>query len=192
MKVWLLRTAGALCIVIPLAASAAPGDSLYALGNNVNVRSAPSMSAEVIIQVNLGHKLIEFRRQGEWVEVGVARTGGKSGWVHSNLVGAVSPGGATVAPPDPKFDRFRASIEHLNAIARAELGADFFTRVENLGDAIVRITATDLWWSAPRSDRNSNLNTVFNLWDAADGTGLPIMVRITDERGEKLMTKARR
>ena len=45
---------------------------------------------------------------------------------------------------------------------------------------------------ASHSDRESNLNTLFDLWDAAEGSGLPIMVQIVDQHGNLVMRKARR
>lgn len=179
-------------LILATAASATTGDILYIQGNGVNVRRGPGTDAPVIMKLNRGHELIEFERRGDWVNVGIARTGGKDGWVHRSLVGSKFPGGGTTAPPDPKFDQFRAAVELLNARVRQMAGVDFFTNVENLGDGIVQVTATDTWIAAPIADRQGNLNTMFDLWDAAEGTGLPIMVSIVDARGNQVMKKGRR
>ncbi len=179
-----------MCFITP--SFAAPGDVLYIQGNDVNVRKGPGTGFEVILTLNLGHKLVEFGRRGDWVNVGIDRTGGKDGWVHTSFVTSNFPGGGSTAPPDPKFDRFKQAVEILNARVKQRAGIDFFTRIENLGDGIVQLTATQTWLSAPYRDRASNLDTLFDLWDAADGTGLPIMVRIVDARGNEVMKKSRR
>lgn len=189
MKRWI--TGALVCLMMTTGVSAAPGDVLYIQGDGVNVRAGPGTDASVILKLNRGHKLVEFERRGDWVNVGVDRTGGKDGWVHRSLVGANFSGGGSTAPTDPKFDQFRAAVEFLNARARQRAGVDLFTKVENLGDGIVQISATDTWISAPYGDRQSNLNTLFDLWDAADGSGRPIMVRIVDARGNEVMKKGR-
>ena len=179
-------------LTIIMGTSADLGDTLYVQKDGVNVRSGPNAERPVVMQLNQGHKLLEFGREGAWVNVGIEQSGGRDGWIHISLVGAVSPGGGSVAPFDPKFDRFNEAVTLLNRRAKDRTGFDFFIIVENLGDGIVQITATDAWLSAPRADREGNLDTLFNLWDAADGSGLPIMVRIVDGDGELRMEKSRR
>ena len=177
---------------IATAATAAPGDVLYSKGDNVNVRAEPSMKATVILQIDRGHKLIEFDRAGDWVNVGVERTGGKDGWVHESLVTATDPGGGSSAQPDPAFDRFKDAVTLLNEKVRQRVGGVFFDRVENMGDGIVQLRATRLWLSGGRADQEGNLDTLFSLWDAAEGSGLPISVRIVDRSGRVVMRKSRR
>ena len=157
----------------------------------MNVRKGPSTDSAVTLKLNRGHELIEFTRQGEWINVGVARTGGKDGWVHRSLVGPNFPGGRTTPQSNPKITLFRDAVTVLNARFRRRTGIDLFTDVEDLGDGIVAVTATDTWLSAPLSDRQGNLSTLFDLWDGADGSGLPIMVRVVDQGGALVMQKAR-
>ena len=171
-------------------AMAATGNRLLVQGNAVNVREAPSTNAAIVLQLNLGHELLEIRRSGDWVNVGIARTDGKDGWVHASLVGAYSPGGGIVVPPDPKFDKFLQALWGINYLAKT-MGFDLFIGAENLGDGIINVTTTDVWLSTPNDIRHDNLNTLFNLWDAAEGTGLPILVRIVDGRGRVVMEKGR-
>ena len=182
----------ALSLIVGWSAFAAPGDALYIQKDRVNVRAGPSTDAAVLMQLNLGHKLIEFARQGEWVNVGIERTGGKDGWIHDSLIGKNAPSGKTVAQPDRRFDQFKQAVSQLNARVRQIAGVEFFTHVENLGDGIVQLTATGAWLAAPYGDRESNLNTLYNLWDAADGSGLPIMVHIVDPGGSLVMKKEQR
>lgn len=171
---------------------AAPGDKLYVQKTAVNVRTGPGKDYSILMSLNKGHELIEFSRDGEWINVGIARAGGKDGWISSSLVGSISAGGATVAPPDARFGAFVHDVEELNQKVSSISGFRFFTRIENLGDGIVQLTAHDQWLAAPREDRQSNLNTLFNLWSAHEGSQLPIAVYIVNSRGDQVMKKARR
>lgn len=170
---------------------AAPGDILYVHGDVVNMREGPSTSNSIVLKLNKGHKLVEFQRKGKWVEVGADRTGGKSGWIHSSLIGKQFLDGSTKAPADPNFNKFKAAFNELNARIKRKTGITFFTKSENLGDGIVQVTATDTWLSAPQADRESNLRTIFQLWDAADGSGLPIAVYVVDKYGNQRMSTKR-
>ena len=185
----LFCTALLLVAIVP-PAWAATGDKLYIQKNGVNVRTGPNMNSPVLLKLNKGHELVEFSRQGEWINVGIARTGGKTGWIHSFFVGAVSSGGATVAPADSRFDAFVRDIEKLNNKVKPISGFPFFTNVENLGDGIVQLTAHNQWLAASRDDRASNLNTLFNLWSAHEASGLPIAVYIVDSQGNIVMRKS--
>ena len=181
----------AVLLLAPSIAWAAPGDTLYVQGNSVNVRSAASTSASVVMKLDMGRKLIEFERENGWVHVGIVRAGGKDGWIFDGLVGTEFAGGETVATADRNFTKFENAVFDLNERVRQTAGVDIFTEVENLGDGLVWVTATNLWVEAPYSDRESSLNTLFDLWDAAEGSGLPIMVQIVDQHGILVMRKAR-
>lgn len=172
----------ALLVLLCLAAGAASaiaavGEAWFSRGDDVNVRAAPALDAAVVMRIDKGHKVVEFGREGPWVRVRVSGGEEPFGWVHSSLLGR----------DNPAFANFKAAVEHLNGTVRAQIGKDFFTHVQDMGDGIVQVTATDLWFSGTLADRQSNLRTIFNLWDAADGTGLAIMVRIADRDGELRM-----
>ena len=172
-------------------AAATTGNRLLVQGNAVNVREAPSINAAIVLQLNLGHELFEIRRSGDWVNVGIARTGGKDGWIHASLVDTYSPDGGMIVPPDPRFDKFLQALWGINYLAK-KMGSDLFIGAENLGDGTINVRTTDVWLSSPNDIRQGNLNTLFNLWDAAEGTGLPISVRIVDAYGRVVMEKERR
>ena len=191
IRVGVMLCTAFLLLAVPLA-WAAPGDKLYIQKNGVNVRTGPGTSYRVLLKLYKGHELVEFSRQGDWINVGIARSGGKDGWVHSSLIASVSPGGASVAPADSRFDAFVLDVEKLNNKVTRIAGFSFFAKVENLGDGIVQVTAHDRWLAAPRLDRESNLNTLFNLWSAHEASGLPIAVYIVDSEGDVVMEKARR
>jgi len=170
---------------------AAPGDILYVHGDVVNMREGPSTTSRIVLKLQKGHKLVEFQRKGKWVEVGADRTGGKSGWIHSSLIGKQFIGGSTKATANSKFEKFKAAFNELNTRIKRKTGITFFTKAEDLGDGIVQVTATDTWLSAPQSDRKSNLRTIFQLWDAAEGSGLPIAVYVVDKTGNQRMSMKR-
>jgi len=191
----MIRTAlgvGAVLLLNAVSTLAAPGDKLYVQKNGVNVRTGPGTTNPILLTLGKGHELIEFARQGEWINVGVARSGGKDGWINASLVASVSPGGGSVAPADLKFDAFVRDVEKLNNKVEPISGFPFFTNVENLGDGIVQVTAHHRWLAAPRADRESNLNTLFNLWSAHDAAGLPVAVYVVNASGTVVMKKARR
>jgi hypothetical protein len=141
------------------------------------------------MQLRLGHKLLEFDRSGEWVNVGIDRSGGKDGWIHGSLVSTAFPGGGSTAPADVRFDRFDSAFRELNERVLTQTGVRLFTNVKNLGDGIIEVTATDVWAQAPRPEQESTLGTLFNLWEAADDTNLPIMVRVVDRWGNLIISK---
>ncbi len=170
---------------------AAPGDILYVQSDVVNMRKGPSKQHPVVLQLRKGHKLMEFQRQGRWVEVGADRTGGRSGWIYSSLISKEFKGEGTTAPADKKFQKFKAAFAELNARIKRKSGFTFFTKAENLGDGIIQVSATDKWLGAPRTNRESNLRTIFQLWDAAEGSGLPIAVYVVDKHGNQHMSMKR-
>jgi len=88
-----------------------------------------------------------------------------------------------------QFQRFKAAFNELNRSVKAQTGSTFFTSCRYAGDGIVNITATDIWLSAPREDRESNAQTIYEMWRAAEGTGLPVFVNFYDQRGNKIMTR---
>lgn len=68
---------------------AAPGDTLYVRGNNVNVRAQPSLDAVVLRQVHYGHLVIELQRRDNWIQVYLTRGRVHSGWIHHSLLALV-------------------------------------------------------------------------------------------------------
>jgi hypothetical protein len=58
--------------------------------DRANVRRRPSTSAELVTTLPQGHELIELTRQGDWIQVGVTKTG-EVGWISRKLVGEDPP-----------------------------------------------------------------------------------------------------
>lgn len=63
-------------------------DTLYVLKSQVNLRGGPSIEHDIILRLDQGQELMEFKRDGKWVHVGAYGTEGTVGWVHQSLVGA--------------------------------------------------------------------------------------------------------
>jgi hypothetical protein len=159
------------------------GDFLYIKGDAVNIRQHPSTNSSVVLKLNFGHKVVEVERDGDWIEVFPALTGGKSGWVHQSLVSNEFTGGGTTAATSKKFAAFSSAFQILNDKIKTVTGLEFFTEALDLGDGIVQVEATTTWFNADKTQRDNSLRTVFNMWDAADGTGLPIAVYVVDQHG---------
>ncbi len=182
--------AAAVTVVTALSVHArgASGDILYVKVDRVNVRQGASTKTLVLITLNKGHELVEISRQGEWNQVGVARTRGTIGWIHRSLVTSERPpGGKTTTPPNPEFKSFMGAFNILNYKVKSATGVTFFTGVEDLADGIIRVTATETWLSGSRQDRESNLRTIYKLWKAANDN-LPVAVYIVDSQGKRRMT----
>jgi SH3-like domain-containing protein len=82
-------------------ARAAAGDPLVVTGNVVNVRFGPSTNTRIRQQVPRDQQVMELQREGDWVRVEIADSGGREGWIHGSLL--APPGGeplVAAAPPE--------------------------------------------------------------------------------------------
>lgn len=180
-----------LCTIALSPGLAALGDPLFVTDDGSNVRAKPNLEAPVLLQVDSGRELFEIGRHDGWVQVGILRTGGITGWIRADLISQVKTAAVTPQSENPAFVKFRAAFDILNARVVSQLGRPFFTSAEDLGDGVVELTATDVWIDAPIDDRQGNLDTLFELWSAADGTGMPVSVRVIDSKGSVVMVKSR-
>lgn len=178
-------------------AVAEPGDALIVTGNLVNVRSGPSLDDPVIMRLEQGRKLVEVRREGDWVEIKSVRKDIESAWIHQKLVAKVS---APVPTPVPEyedaeqtalFNLFNRAFIEMNENIKSETGNTYFLKAKNLGDGVVEITATDAWLNSPREGKEKDLSEIFTIWDAAMVDLSHITVFIVNEGGERLMTMFR-
>ena len=178
---------------------AADGDTLIVTGSRVNVRAGPGTHAEVMTQVVRDQQVIERGREGEWVMVEIAGSGGAEGWIHGSLVDPAPAMATTVAAPEPAagpsagdlagVQQFRASVDYLNKRALQVAGVDLFTDVEPAGGGAVRVSTTDAWGTMPPAGQRSYLNTLVDRWMAAKGSA-PASVQIVDPNGNVIMEKA--
>ena len=93
MRYRAFAVAGTLLLSGP--ALGAAGDDLTVIGDNVNVRSGPGTEHAVQRQVFQAQRLVEIKRQGDWVHAEIADAGGAEGWIHASLV---APSGEPAAP----------------------------------------------------------------------------------------------
>lgn len=78
---------GALLILAFSSASeAAPGDVLLVQANEVNVRQFPSLEATVLTRLNRGSRVVEVRREGDWIRIRSERPDRVQGYVHGSLL----------------------------------------------------------------------------------------------------------
>ena len=63
---------------------------LSVIKDRVNLRDGPSIDHPIVLTLEQGQELMEFKRDGKWVHVGAFGTSGKIGWVHERLVGPVA------------------------------------------------------------------------------------------------------
>lgn len=103
------------------------------------------------------------------------------------------PGSSDLAavggPSTAALDRFRESVDSLNARALAAAGVDLFTEVRLADDDIVQVVATDAWNMVPESGRQSFMNALHDRWLAAVGSPLASL-QIVDGSGRLLSEKA--
>ena len=137
---------------------AAPGDSLNILGDNVNVRKGPSIKQPVVIKLQKGHRVVELKRQGEWVEIEIDKTGDKTGWIHSSLIGQKTNITPEKVTAKDKFQTFMAAFDELNTNIKSKMGLVYFTSAEELGNGIIQIKATDTWVNLPKPEKEKRFD----------------------------------
>ena len=73
--------------VVKTTTGSGPNNTLYVTKDRVNLREGPSINHPIVLQLQNGQELMEFKREGKWIHVGAYGTSGKIGWVHGTLVG---------------------------------------------------------------------------------------------------------
>lgn len=88
-----------ICLVFTASASASPGQRYDVRKDGTKVYQAPRADAPVVTRLNKGDRVIEWRRQGAWVNVSQMGTVGKDGWVRiSRLRTEASEIGINMSP----------------------------------------------------------------------------------------------
>lgn len=90
----------ALLLALIGAAAATPGAILYVQDDEIVVREAPSETAGEVMRLAQGHKVMEYERQGAWINVGIFDTLGLEGWVPEVRLGQRPPGAPLDEPPE--------------------------------------------------------------------------------------------
>jgi hypothetical protein len=63
---------------------------LWVQVDQANVRGTPAGGGELVATLPQGHELIELTRQGDWIQVGITKTG-DIGWISRKLVNEEPP-----------------------------------------------------------------------------------------------------
>lgn len=181
-------------LLLPILLAASPvaaglGDTLYVSAEVVELKEKPDASSKTVVKLNRGHKLLEFERKGNWINVGAEKTGGKDGWLPISATSGTKPSGKITEYTTPEFERFKAAFWELSNRVEKQSGMKFFIAAEYMGDGIVKVVATDTWLAAPADLRKGNLETIFALWEEAEGSGLPIAVYVYDRQGKQRMKR---
>ena len=83
---------GALLILtLAPASKAAPGDVLFVQASGVNVRQFPSLEAAVLTRLSSGSKVVEVRRESNWIRIRSGRSNGAEGYIHRSLLRSAPP-----------------------------------------------------------------------------------------------------
>ena len=77
-----------------------PPTNMYVHAELANLLESASTDAPVVMQLKMGHYLIVLEKQGPWYLVSAHRTRGKTGWIHSSLIGSSDPGGNPIYVED--------------------------------------------------------------------------------------------
>ncbi len=68
-------------LALTASANAAPGQRYVVQKDNTKVYRAPTTNSAVVTRLNKGDRVIEWRRQGSWVNISQLGAVGKDGWV---------------------------------------------------------------------------------------------------------------
>lgn len=111
--------------------------------NNLNVRTAPSVSSAVIGQLSEGDKYIANRSEEEWIEIDY---NGQKGWVNNTYVTIVEITATETPAPSTsiKERKFVISVDALNVRAKPDLSSKKIGQV-NKGDQLKVLTTNHQW-----------------------------------------------
>lgn len=164
------------------------GDILFVAVDGAELKVAPSESADVKVKLPLGNKLLEFSRDGSWVNVGADGTGGMDGWIKLESVSGSKPAGAKRgAAQTPAFKEFHSDFVRFSMMLKMGGGSAYFGEALFLGDGIVEVEVTDRFLSRPEKVRMGLLYSLVELWSNAERPGLPVWVHLLDAEGNDLM-----
>ena len=66
---------------LAMPSNAGPGQRYDVQKDNTKVHSSPSATAPVVMRLNKGDRVIEWRRQGSWVKISRLGAVGRDGWI---------------------------------------------------------------------------------------------------------------
>ncbi len=178
-------------LACPSLIQANPGDELEVISQLVNLRAQPDASAEILLKLGQGRRVVEARHQGEWVEVYVDRVDIGTGWIHGSLLAPVPDSHTAVINHSDAYNRFLTPFTGLNVAARQADGVLPFSIPEEYTGNRLRITATASWLQSDQTSREQTVAEIFNLWGQAVGPGLAAELVILDAEGAPIMSMFR-
>ena len=88
------------------------GERFHIPKNNTIIYRAPSVSAPVVMRLNQGDRVVEWRRQGSWVKIGLlGGRVGKDGWVQISRLVSDSEGERKIEIEMDRAGRFRLDAD---------------------------------------------------------------------------------
>ncbi len=136
-----------LVLALVPASKAAPEDVLFVQAGEANVRKFPSLQAEVLTRLSRGSKVVEVRREGDWIRIRGALPDGTEGYIHGSLLQSTPSGDAT-AESEPTNQQILDLTRHvsnkleevLREISQLENKvSDLNQRLIRLGDKVDRL-----------------------------------------------------
>ena len=97
---------------------------------------------------------------------------------------------AAPAEADSRLAGFHANVEALNELELSTEGVDLFSGIASVDGRTVHVGATAAWNTLPTVGKQSYLNSLLDLWVAAQGGQGPAVVRIVDPSGRVLVEKS--
>ena len=179
-------------LLLGLAAPAAArkADKLFVFQPDTAVRQEPRASAPRVLVLQAGHLLVELESMRGWLQVAIARTGGKIGWVRRRDITRVQPQPA-IRMTGPELELFASEVEEFNREVMEETGAPLFTRFEAVTPDLLHLTASAMWQSLPRSAMRRNLARLASRWAQLNDSGNPVWVEVVDSAGVVVMSERR-
>ncbi|GEM_PF-1415351 len=178
-----------LCLLYTSNSVAVAGDELIVTGSVVNLRAAPTTSADTRIKLLKDRKVTEIQRQDNWIEVETHRQDIKTGWIHESLLGKAALKQNTTSPT--RFDRFKQRFNNHNELIKKQNGVIYFSEVQDKGQGQIEVIATEAWLKSQQDKRGTTMNSVFKLWGKFVPVGSSMSVRVFDKQGEQHMLMVR-
>lgn len=182
---------GLLVFVLPFAVGASPGDDLVITGVIVNLRKQPTTEAEILLKLARDRRVVEIKREGDWVEIYTERDDISIGWVHGSLVAPVPDNHTAVVNHSGSYHRFIESFNKLNEDWKLLDCSLPFVKVDEYTNNRIRIIATSAWLQTDQTQREQAVAALFKLWGQAVGSGLSAEVVVVDATGEPYMSMFR-
>lgn len=171
--------------------AAAPGDDLIIIDKVVNLREQPSTDAKVLLKLGQDRRLVEIRREGEWVEVYTDRDDIGSGWVHATLVAPLPNQDTPLINHTRAYDRFVEKYNTINADWQQQHGTPPFNRIDEFINQRIKLVASEAWLQTPQAERDEMLKNLFDLWSQSVGNGQSIEIVVLLPDGTPTMSMFR-